>query len=84
MTRMAKMLQAICDAEPAGIRPRDLVPIVYDDEDGGPLFAQQCVHVMASILRNRGLISTEGNTWTAVYRARPAALRRNNEPRAAI
>jgi hypothetical protein len=70
MTRTAKTLAAIRAAGPAGIAPRDLVPLVYDDPDGGPLTAAACVHVMAHILRKRKLITSTGESWTARYRAR--------------
>lgn len=68
--RLTKMLTAIIAAGEAGISPRDLTVEVYDEEDGGPLSAPACIHVMAHRLKKLGKITVEGHTWAAVYKSK--------------
>jgi len=69
-SRMPRLLAAIQNAGREGISPRALRDIVWaDDPEGGPLTADTCIRVMATVLRKRGLITSKGNTWQARYYA---------------
>lgn len=60
MTRLEKLQAALRAAGDKGMTATELAAVVYDEEDGGPDDAGNCLCVMVRALRDKGVpIKTE-------------------------